>query len=277
MPLRYKKFILIFTLAVMFIGLGTFSLLAPELNFSLPTSQESMGKKDVLQGKSNKDIKQEITDLVQIYFDAKLKVDMTILAECVTDIENIDERKLVAEAEYIEKYQNISCTIKEGAEKGSYRVYVYHEDKYYDIDTAIPSLTALYVKVQDDGKFMLHYGTLTGKEQKRIKELDDSKEIKKLTDSVNKKLEELKSNNEQVREFCEMLDSSSMDETESTDNIQNEAGSANGATQVPNSNTQPSADGAAATQAPVVPAATQAPADQTVTQAPAPDAGGTQP
>ncbi|MCH5266709.1 MAG: hypothetical protein J1E62_00075 [Lachnospiraceae bacterium] len=260
MPLRYKKFILIFTLAVMFIGMGTFSLLAPELNFSLPTSQENLGKKDVLQGMSSKDIKQEITDLVQIYFDAKLKVDMTILADCVTDIENVDERKLVAEAEYIEKYQNISCTIKDGTEKGSYRVYVYHEDKYYDIDKAIPSLTALYVKVQDDGKFMLHYGTLTGKEQKKIAELDDSTEVKKLKDSVNKKLEELKSTDEQVREFCEMLDNSSQDETENTENIQNEAGSANGEIQAPQAG--------AATQAPAGQTATQAPAGQAATQAP---------
>ena len=39
MPLRYKKFILIFTLAVMFIGLGTFSLMAPDLNFSLSATK----------------------------------------------------------------------------------------------------------------------------------------------------------------------------------------------------------------------------------------------
>lgn len=260
MPLRYKKFILIFTLAVMLIGLGTFSLLAPDISFALPTTNNASSPADALKGKSEKDIKEEITELVEIYFDAKLKVDMELLEECVTDVENIDQRKLVAEAGYIEEYQNLSCTIKEGAEKGSYRVYVYHEDKYYDIDTAIPSLTALYAKIQQNGEFFLHYGTLTGKEQKRIEELDESKEIKKLKDSVNKKLEDLKSSNEQVREFCEMLENNSLDEEEEgTENLQNEAGSANGATQAPNANAPTDV-----TPAPVV--STQ---PQTVTNPPA--------
>ena len=120
MPLRYKKFILIFTLAVMFIGLGTFSLMAPDLNFSLSaTKSDEQNIADAIKGKSDKDIKEEITDLVKEYFDARQKVDMDALADCVTDVDNIDERKLVAAAEYIEKYENISCTIKEGYVTGS--------------------------------------------------------------------------------------------------------------------------------------------------------------
>ena len=61
MPLRYKKFILIFTLAVMFIGLGTFSLMAPDLNFSLSaTKSDEQNIADAIKGKSDKDIKEEI-------------------------------------------------------------------------------------------------------------------------------------------------------------------------------------------------------------------------
>ena len=84
MPLRYKKFILIFTLAVMFIGLGTFSLMAPDLNFSLSaTKSDEQNIADAIKGKSDKDIKEEITDLVKEYFDARQKVDMDDLADCV--------------------------------------------------------------------------------------------------------------------------------------------------------------------------------------------------
>ena len=102
MPLRYKKFILIFTLAVMFIGLGTFSLMAPDLNFSLSaTKSDEQNIADAIKGKSDKDIKEEITDLVKEYFDARQKVDMDALADCVTDVDNIDERKLVAAEEAV--------------------------------------------------------------------------------------------------------------------------------------------------------------------------------
>ena len=43
MRLRYKKLIIIFTLAIMLIGMGTFSMIAPNVNFSF-----GKGSKDVI-------------------------------------------------------------------------------------------------------------------------------------------------------------------------------------------------------------------------------------
>ena len=40
MRLKYKKLIIIFTVAIMFIGLGTFSVIAPSLDFSLGSSED---------------------------------------------------------------------------------------------------------------------------------------------------------------------------------------------------------------------------------------------
>lgn len=230
MPLRYKKLIWIFTLAIMLIGLGTFSLLATEISFAF----SSKGDKDsaaeqALEGKSKKEIEQEIQELIEGYFTTKLQVNMDALGDYVSDVSHIDEKKLVAEAEYIEAYNNIECTIFDGSEKASYRVYVYHEDKYYGIDVNIPSLTGLYVKAAKGGKFVVYTGTLSSKEQDKLEELDQSAEVIELRDQVNEKLTTLINSNQQVKEFYEMLENSNAEEEEGTENIDQEAGSAAGA------------------------------------------------
>lgn len=252
MPLRYKKLIWIFTLAIMLIGLGTFSLLATEISFAF----SSKGDKDsaaeqALEGKSKKEIEQEIQELIEGYFTTKLQVNMDALGDYVSDVSHIDEKKLVAEAEYIEAYNNIECTIFDGSEKASYRVYVYHEDKYYGIDVNIPSLTGLYVKAAKGGKFVVYTGTLSSKEQDKLEELDQSAEVIKLRDQVNEKLTTLINSNQQVKEFYEMLENSNVDEEEGTENIDQEAGSAAGAA-------DPAAGAAAQTAAPSASPATQA-------------------
>lgn len=277
MPLRYKKLIWIFTLAIMLIGMGTFSLLAPEINFSFASTESGKSDADLaLEGKSEKEIEEELNDLIQKYFDAKLQVDMDALGKYVSDVSHIDEKKLVAEAEYIEAYNNISCTIFDGAEKASYRIYVYHEDKYYDINTTIPSLTGLYVKAVKGGKFAVYTGTLSAKEQDKLEELDQSADVIALRDQVNQKLDTLIASDQQVKEFYEMLESSGVEEEEGTENIEQEAGSAAAPTQAPAAPTQvpgaPTQAPGTPTQAPAAP--TQAPAAPTQvpaapTQAPA--------
>lgn len=231
MPLRYKKLIWIFTLAIMLLGLGTFSVLATEISFAFsPRGNKDTAADKALEGKSKKEIEQEINELIQGYFATKLGVDMEKLGDYVSDVSHVDEKKLVTEAAYIEAYDNISCTIMKGSEKASYRVYVYHEDKYFDIDAKIPSLTGLYVKAVKGGKFAVYTGTLSSKEQDKLKELDQSADVIALRDEVNQKLETLISTNQQVKEFYEMLESSGKEEEEGTENIDQEAGSAAGAT-----------------------------------------------
>lgn len=227
MPLRYKKLIWIFTLAIMLIGLGTFSLLATEISFAFSSKGDKDSAADqALEGKSKKEIEQEIQELIEGYFATKLRVDMDALGDYVSDVSHVDEKKLVAEAEYIEAYNNLQCTILDGSEKASYRVYVYHEDKYYGINVNIPSLTGLYVKAVKGGKFVVYTGTLSSKEQDKLEELDQSADVIALRDQVNQKLDTLIASDQQVKEFYEMLENSGVEEEEGTENIDQEAGSA---------------------------------------------------
>jgi len=228
MRLKYKKLILIFTVAIMLIGLSMFSLIAPSIDFSSKGNDKVDSHKDntnsVVANMTEGEIKANIALLVTNYLDAKQRVDMDGIAECVSDVERVDNKRLVAEAEYIEAYKNIDCTIKEGPEDGTYRVYVYYEAKVYDIDTLCPSLTALYVVVDKEGNFKIYLGTVDSETQKAIDKLDGSEEVKNLVDSVQKKLEGIVSSNEAVRDFYEMLESTNEtnEQVEENENIDKE-------------------------------------------------------
>ena len=236
MRLRYKKLIIIFTLAIMLIGMGTFSMIAPNVNFSFGKSgKDSINSKGgKLTSISDKEVESDITMLIKNYFDAKQRVDMTELAECVSDISHVDEKRLVTEAEYIQEYKNIECTItNEGLREGTYRVYVYYEAEIYGIiDTLVPSLTALYVTSDKNDKFTIYLSEIKKDDQKAIEALDSSTDVQKMIDSVQKKLEDIVSKNADVRDFYQMLESSnSENDEEHNENIDKEGGQA--ATQAP--------------------------------------------
>ncbi|MCI8770314.1 MAG: hypothetical protein HFH73_04055 [Lachnospiraceae bacterium] len=242
MRLRYKKFIIIFTLAIMLIGMGTFSLIAPNVNFSLgkggKDSLNSNGGK--LTSISDKEVESDITMLIKNYFDAKQRVDMTELAECVSDISHVDEKRLVTEAEYIQEYKNIECTIiNEGLREGTYRVYVYYEAEIYGIiDTLVPSLTALYVTSDKNGKFTIYLSEIKKEDQKAIEALDSSTDVQKMIDSVQKRLEDIVSKNADVRDFYQMLENSDSESSEEyNENIDQEGGQAS-ATPAPSSSSK---------------------------------------
>lgn len=244
MRLRYKKLIIFFTLAIMLIGMGTFSIVAPNVEFGIGKSLS--GTKNATSGSifsmSDSDVESAITTLIKDYFTAKQSVDMDALSECVSDISNVDEKRLVTEAEYIEKYKNIECTIlNDGLDEGCYRVYVYSEAKIYDIDTLVPSLAALYVVADDNGKFTIYLSSIDQKAKKAIDKLDNSDMVKKKIDTVQKKLEDIVSKNADVRDFYQMLESSSESAVDSTEDNTNTEQEGTAATPVPEVTPAPTA------------------------------------
>jgi hypothetical protein len=216
MPMRYKKLIVFFSFGILLIGFGTVSLVSSGFSayFSESESGESSSVSSpaaftsiqAVDGKSSGEIETELTELVETYFQAKQQVDMDAIADCVSNVQHVDEKKLLTESAYVEDYKNIQCTVMDGAVSGSYRVYVYYDVKIYDIDTLVPSLNALYIKQNDDGKFEIYLGALNSKEQKYIDRLDQSDKVNRLVLSVQSRLETVVSEDEDVRDFYEMLE-----------------------------------------------------------------------
>ena len=97
-------------------------------------------------------------------------------------------------------------------------MYVYYEVKIYDIDTLVPSLIALYVTPDNDSGYKIYLGSLSSSAQKKINELDGSGEVKAMTESVQKKLEEIISTNSDVKKFYEKLEATDASREATDDN-----------------------------------------------------------
>ena len=212
MKFKYKKIVLLLSFFTMFIGLVIFSMI-PE---SKPKTQKvSQGQATVdskLKGDYLKEDKiPKINELIRKYFDAKMTVDMDEMSTLVSDISQIDTRKLQAQLTYVEGIQNIKCYTIEGPTDGTYRVYVYHEMKLKNINTPAPALTGLYVTEASDGNFVIYRSTLDKDAQAFIEAADQSKKSKDLADKVRKKLEEAIASDGDLKNFYNMLEQGTQD------------------------------------------------------------------
>lgn len=215
MPLKYQKMVFFFSLGFMFIGLCTFSIITPDFRLSFGSSSEANKISDVstfgaiqsVDGKSQGDVQTELEELVKRYLTAKQQVDMDTIGQCVSDVSQVEEKKLLAESEYVESYANVQCKVLDGPKKGTYRVYANYDVKIYDINTLLPSLTALYITTNKDNMFQIYLGTLESDEQHFVDKLDESTQVKGLISSVQNRLADVLNSDSEAKEFYEMLES----------------------------------------------------------------------
>lgn len=223
MRFKYKKLIVGLTLGVMCIGFMTFSMMEP---FSFPAkkntkqetskddrAQETSAGTDIVEVPiEGNEIQKSIEELVVSYMDAIQDVDMNALGQYVTNTGNIDEKRLLTYAEYIEDTQNISCTIMAGAKEGTYRVYVYYEYKLFDIKTPSPGLKAFYIITEDDGTLRIYGDAMDSETQEYINQLDGSDTVRELSNSVQQKYNEALQSDEDLKDLYDMLENAGSDD-----------------------------------------------------------------
>ena len=125
----------------------------------------------------------------------------------VNDITVIDEKKIQAQNQSIESYNNIKCTVKKCYSADAYRVYAYCDIKAFGVESMLPSLSAYYIKRAADGEYEIYFGKINSNEQKEISKFDKSDEITALKDSVQKRMNDLISTDEEVRTLFDELKS----------------------------------------------------------------------
>ncbi len=220
MRLKYKKIILFISFGTMLIGLVAFSLIPTgeerkSLEAAKSTSTDATpGASAVATGDTSaepespfkKNAHPEINELIHQYFNAKMTVDMEAMEELVSDIQQVDERKLQKQLEYIEGIENIDCYTFDGNTEGAYRVYVYHELKIRGVETLAPALTGLYVTQTSEGTYVIYLSTLDDEAGAFIEESDARQEAVALTTDVQNKLNEALSQDAGLKEFYDMLE-----------------------------------------------------------------------
>lgn len=149
----------------------------------------------------------EISELIQLYYKAKLTGDSTSLSKYIDNIEEVDMDQIKAQNKYVKKYNNIECYTKMGLYDNTYVVFVYYEIKFKNIDTTAPGIDVLYViRDEETGLVYLHNGATANVDIKNyVEALKNDKDVKELFEETDAALKEAIESDPSLKDFYKSL------------------------------------------------------------------------
>lgn len=196
MKLKYKKLIIIISIGALFLSFLILTL--------IPTGGETTNQ--IEDAPLDKCEEEDILTLVTSYFQAKRDVDMELMEPLVSDINQIDQEKLITQAEYVEDYQNITCYTLENEDNGALRVYIRYDMKLKNIETPAPCLSGVYVTVGSDGKYLIYLSALDENEEDFIVSADKNSHVAELQKEVAAQLQTAIDADETFRQLYQKMD-----------------------------------------------------------------------
>lgn len=160
------------------------------------------------------ELPKEIEELFRGYFSAKLSGNAALAYSYFSDqnAEAPDEEKLEEEnqrllrsMEYIEDYQDIVCYGIPGPEEDSYVVYVAYRIKFYQSDVPAPSLSAAYVKKDEDGIFRILEPGRDDPERYYMDQAGQLDSVKELAERVQTEFAEALGRDENLAALCGII------------------------------------------------------------------------
>lgn len=196
MKLKYKKMIIIITVAALLLSFFILTL--------IPTggSNGNPAQDAELSVNQNENINKLITD----YFTAKKTVNMDAMSSLVSDVNQIDREKLTAMAAYVEDYQNLNCYVIKSEDSDAYRVYVKYDIKLKNIDTLGPGLSAFYVTGTSDGGYAIYLSALDQNQEEFITAADKNQQIIDLKEEVADNLQKAIDQDASFKQFYEKME-----------------------------------------------------------------------
>lgn len=214
---KYKKIVIFLVISVLLLGsvilYTVFSGMDAGNSVNNIKQKTNFHEEKEINGDNNYDtvsadnVNEQIDVLVSGYLNAKLNDNISGMKKYVNDTTAIDVKKIQVQNQSVESYDNIKCTIKKCYSADAYRVYVYCDIKAFGVECMLPSLSAYYIKRASDGDYKIYFGKINSSEQKEISKFDKSDEITALKDSVQKRMNELISTDEEVRTLFDELKS----------------------------------------------------------------------
>lgn len=222
MKFKGRKYMYISVFSIMLSGMMIFST-----NHTFPNKEEeviSTGSAVSVEPETNKvnsevavnrgllmkDAYPEINQLIQTYFNAKLKVDKESIATCVDNVEYVGIERLPEIVDEMEAVDGIVCYTLEGPEKDSYVVYAYNQVKFKDVATKSSALDGFYVKKDETGKLKIILSPLSKEVQAIIEEDSKREDVASLISDVNMKLaKEVKSDKNLAKLLKKMTEKAS--------------------------------------------------------------------
>ncbi len=196
MKLKYKKLIIVISIGALLLSFLILTL--------IPTGGESSNP--IQDAALPKCTDENIINLINSYFQAKRDVNMEMMEPLVSDINQIDQEKLITQAEYVEDYRNIVCYSLKNEENGALRVYIRYDMKLKNIETLAPCLSGVYVTVGSDGKNLIYLSALEEHEEEFILAADKNSHVVELQEEVANKLQEAINADEVFKQLYQKMD-----------------------------------------------------------------------
>lgn len=265
MKLKYKKLIIVISIGALLLSFLILTLIPTGGESSNPIEDAPLVKCE----------EETINKLIADYFQAKRDVDMELMEPLVSDVNQVDQEKLIAQAEYVEDYQNIVCYTLENEDNGALRVYIRYDMKLKNIESLVPCLSGVYVTIGSDGKNLIYLSALEESEESFILAADKNVHVEELQKEVAEQLQKVINSDEAFKLLYQKMDQEIKEAVSATaqptadPNAVAQPADPNAATQPadPNAAAQP-ADPNAVAQ-PVDPNAAAQPADPNAAAAPA--------
>ena len=195
MKLKYKKMIIIATVAAMALGFVALIFL---------DTDNGTNKAEDASLSLNKN--EEINRLIEQYFTAKKTVNIEAMSELVSDANRIPKERYTIMASYVEDYKDFDCYVIKNEQSEAYRVYVKYNMKLKNIESWVPCLTTYYVKVTSDDKYVIYLSALDQVEEEFIDSADKNIEIVKLKEDVKNKLNEILEKDGAFKQFYQKME-----------------------------------------------------------------------
>lgn len=170
-----------------------------------PTTDEEVTEPSETEPPLQEDAYPEINKLFETYFTAKKELNVDQLNSMVAQEEPYTLEEIEKEGEYIENYQNIKCYTKPGLQDNTYLVYVYFEIKFMNIETPAPGMVQQLVCMNSDGTLYINAGKVDADVKSYMDEVYNSQDVRVLITSVEEKLQQAMSADENLLKLVDKL------------------------------------------------------------------------
>jgi hypothetical protein len=134
--------VVIVIICLIFVGVRTHKAKKAQENKNQPISTQAY----------EKDEYQEINTLIENYYAAYAEGDLDTLIRYASPMTDKEKSYITVYSQYVERYDNIVCYTKTGADDTSYIVSVALDVKFKDVDTEAPGLDFFYVRTSENGE-----------------------------------------------------------------------------------------------------------------------------
>ena len=154
----------------------------------------------------------EVLSLMKKYFAARASADADTMNEIYgvsglsfTELEH-EKTRLRSNSKYVQDFENITTYVRAGVTSDSWLVYALADIKFHSVKTVAPMIMWCYVEKDSDGNYhIINDADLSEEVLQFVDRSNHSEEVRKLASSVNVKLKEALSSDEDLNSVYGVL------------------------------------------------------------------------